>query len=120
MPHRSVNTPNDLVNFLIFKFLSKLWGILAQKVFQSLVSFDKMLVFAFVFSFDTQGFPGGSDAKESACNAGDASSIPGSGRCPGEGNGNAPQYSRLEKSTDRGDWQDTVHGVAKNQARLSN
>ena len=39
------------------------------------------------------GFPAGSDGKESACNAGDAGSIPGSGRSPGEGNGNPLQYS---------------------------
>ena len=78
-----------------------------------------MLAFAFVFSFDTQGFPGGSDAKESACNAGDTSSIPGSGRSPGEGNDNAPQYSCQENSIDRGAWRDTVHEVAKNQTGLS-
>ena len=41
-------------------------------------------------------FPGGSDGKESACNAGDQGSIPGSGRSPGEGNGNPLQYSCLE------------------------
>jgi len=40
-----------------------------------------------------RGFPGGSDGKESACNAGDPSVIPGSGRSPGEGNGYLPQYS---------------------------
>ena len=45
------------------------------------------------------GFPGGSDGKESACNAGDPGSIPGSGRSPGEGNGNSLQYSRLENPT---------------------
>ena len=39
------------------------------------------------------GFPGVSDGKESACNAGDPSLIPDSGRAPGEGNGNLPQYS---------------------------
>ena len=39
------------------------------------------------------GFPGGSDGKESACNAGDQGSIPGSGRSPGEGNGNPLEYS---------------------------
>ena len=44
------------------------------------------------------GFPGSSDSKESACNAGDPGSIPGSGRSPGEGNGNPLQYSCLEKS----------------------
>ena len=42
------------------------------------------------------GFPGGSDDKESACNSGDLGSIPGSGRSPGEGNGNPPQFSCLE------------------------
>ena len=47
-----------------------------------------------------QGFPGGSDGKESACNATDQGSIPGSGRSP-EGNGNPLQYSCLENSTDR-------------------
>ena len=46
------------------------------------------------------GFPGGSDGKDSACNAGDLGSIPGSGRYPGEGNGNALQYSGLENPMD--------------------
>ena len=59
------------------------------------------------------GFPGGLDGKESASNAGDPSSIPGSGRPPGEGHGNPLQYSCLENPTDRGAWQATVHGVAK-------
>ena len=59
------------------------------------------------------GFPGGSDAKQSACNAGDPGLIPGSGRCPGEGNGNPLQYSGLEKPKDRGAWWATVYEVAK-------
>ena len=42
------------------------------------------------------GFPGNSDCKESACNAIDLGSIPGLGRCPGEGNGHPLQYSGLE------------------------
>ena len=50
------------------------------------------------------GFPGGSDGKESACNAGDPSLIPGSGRSPGEGNDSPLQYSCLEKFMDRGAW----------------
>ena len=50
------------------------------------------------------GFPGGSDGKASACNAGDLGSIPGLGRSPGEGNGNPLQYSCLENSTDGGTW----------------
>ena len=47
------------------------------------------------------GFPGGSDGKESACNAGDPGWIPASGRSPGEGNGYSLQYSCLENSMDR-------------------
>ena len=46
----------------------------------------------------TRGFPGGSEGKESACNVGHPSMIPGSGRSPGEGNGNPLQYSCLENS----------------------
>ena len=65
------------------------------------------------------GFPGGSDSKESACNAGNAGSIPGLGRSPVEGNGYPLQYSCLENSMDRGAWRPTVHGVAKSWARLS-
>ena len=61
------------------------------------------------------GFPGGSDGKESACKSGDPGLIPGSGRSPGEGNGNELQYSCLENPMDRGDWQAIVHGVAKSQ-----
>ena len=45
-------------------------------------------------------------------------SIPGLGRSPGEGNGNPLQYSCLENPTGRGDWQATVHGVAKSRTRL--
>ena len=51
--------------------------------------------------------------KESACNAGDPSAIPGTGRSPGEGNVNPLQYSCLENLMDRGAWQATVHGVAR-------
>ena len=57
------------------------------------------------------GFPGGSDGKESACNARDLGSIPGSGRSPGEGNGYPLQYSCLKNYMDRGAWQATAHGV---------
>ena len=64
-------------------------------------------------------FPGGSEGKASACNAGDLGSIPGPGRPPGEGNGNPLQYSCLENPMDREAWQTTVHGIAKSWARLS-
>ena len=58
---------------------------------------------------------GGSDDKESICNARDLDSIPGLGRSPGEGNGNPLQYSCLENPMERGAWQGTVHWVTKNQ-----
>ena len=51
--------------------------------------------------------------------AGDAGSIPGSERSPGEGNGNPLQYSCLKNSTDRGAWQAEVHGVTKSQTQMS-
>ena len=57
-----------------------------------------------------EGFPGGPDSKEFACNAGDLGSIPGSGRSPTEGNGNLIQYFCLENFMDRGVWQAIVHG----------
>ena len=81
---------------------------------------------SFCFSFwvslvlNYMGFPGGSDGKESACNAkepvcnaGDLGLIPGSGGSPGGGHGNPLQYSCLENRMDRGAWRATVHGVAK-------
>ena len=61
----------------------------------------------------TSFFPGDSDSKESASNVGDPSSIPGSGRSPGEGNGNPFQYSCLGKPMDRGVWCTVVYGEAK-------
>ena len=61
----------------------------------------------------------GSEVKVSACNAGDPGLIPGSGRSPGEGNGNPLQYSCLENSMDRGAWWAIVHGITKSQAQLS-
>ena len=51
--------------------------------------------------------------KQSSCQAGDVDSIPGPGRCPGEGNGNPLQYSCLEHPMDRGIWRAIVHGVTK-------
>ena len=61
----------------------------------------------------------GSAHNESAFNAGDLGLTPGLGRSPGEGNSYPPQYSCLENPMDRGAWQATVHGLQKNQIRLS-
>ena len=64
-----------------------------------------------------RGFPGSSDGKESACNAGDPGLIPGLGISP-EGKGYPLQYSGLESSMDRGTWLATVHGVARSPTGL--
>ena len=64
------------------------------------------------------GFPGGSDSKESACNAGDTDLIPGLGRSPGVGNGNPLQYSCLENFMDNGAWWATAHGATESQTWL--
>ena len=61
------------------------------------------------------GFPGDSDGKESACNAGDLGLIPESGRSR-EGNGNQFQYSCLENSMDRGGWWASIQEVAKSHS----
>ena len=67
---------------------------------------------------DGIGFPWWFSGKESACNAGDPGSIPGSERFRGGGHGNPLQYFCLENPMDSGAWQATVHGVAKNWTRL--
>ena len=59
------------------------------------------------------GFPGGLVVKNTPANAGDAGLNPGSGRSPGDGNGNPLQYSCLENPMDRGGWWAQVHGVAQ-------
>ena len=65
------------------------------------------------------GFPGGSEGKGTAYDAEDPSSIPGSGRSPGEENGNLLQYSYLENPMEGGAWKATVHRVAKSRTRVS-
>ena len=67
----------------------------------------------------SEGFPGGSDSKESAHNAGELGSIPGWGRSPGEGNGNPLLYSCLENSIVRGAWRAIVHEIANRHDKAS-
>ena len=86
-------TSTEIANVIMLKFNNILFGI--QKNFK---------------------IPGDS---ESAYNAGDPGLIPGSGRSPGEGNGNPLQYSCLENSRERGAWGAIVHRVAKSQIQLS-
>ena len=103
------------------------WGVFTWTqgpVPQPLVeSYEAGLPWALFFlkrhqSGEESGFPGASDGKESACNAGDPGSIRGSGRSPGEGNGHPLQYSGLENPVDREAQWATVHGVAKSWTQL--
>ena len=84
---------------------------MSWEVLPPLVYFGNLIFFFFNALYNS----GGSDGKASAYNAGDSGSIPGSGRSPGEGNGNPLQYSCLENPMDGGAWLATVHGVAKSR-----
>ena len=76
--------------------------------------------YTFVFSLMICSLSGGLNCKESSYSAGDPGSIPGSGRSPGEENGNPLQYSCLENSMDSGAWWAIVHGFAKSWTPLGN
>ena len=91
----------------------------------SFVLFQDCFGYSGVFCISIQilellSFPRGSEVKVSACNVGDLGSIPGSGRSPGEGNGDPFQYSCMENSMDWRAWWATVHRVAKSRTRLNN
>ena len=79
-----------------------------------------IVVLYIVYMYIYTGFPGGSVLKNPPANAGDMGSIPGSGRSPGEGNGNPLQYSCLENPMDGGPWKAAVRGVAKSETQLGN
>ena len=88
------------------------WLSSSSSVYMS-VSVCQSVPAFFCYLVSIHYFPGGSEGKKSACSTGDLGSIPGSGRSPGEGNGNPLQHTCLENSMDRGSWQATVHGVTK-------
>ena len=73
---------------------------------------NKRLVYIFMTLLFSQGFPDASNSKEFALSVGDLGLIPGSGRCPGKGNGYPHQYSCLKNPTDSGVWQATVCGLS--------
>ena len=114
--------PVDVLQIFSFNFCLEFF-ILSTVVFKEqnflilIKSNLSIFLLSIVFvSASQRGFPSGSVGKESACNAGitgDTGSISGWERSPGEGNGNALQYSCQENPMDRGAWQTTVHGVAK-------
>ena len=118
-PLRSNGTTSSKDNFLLNSPLHKkdLFNVFVLFLYSTL-SFH-FLIISLKCPYLLSGFPGGSDSKESACNAEDPGSISGSGRSPGAGNGNPFQHSCLENPMDREDWQVTVHGVTKSHTLLS-
>ena len=102
--------------FLLFCIINKFWSDGRLDEFHIV----DLLDFFFLQIFLSFKFPGGSDGKASACNAGDLGLIPELERSPGEGNGKPLQYSCLENSIDGGAWWAAVHGVTKSQTQLSN
>ena len=115
------------ITFIIvtWPIISDLWCYYCQKITTywglrwQFASFSNRVFFFFFWGmYVVTSFPSGSDSKESAWNAGDLGSFPGSGRSPGEVNGNTLQYSCLENSMDRGAWWATVHGVTKSRTGL--
>ena len=74
---------------------------------------NALLLIISIFQYRPCSFPGGSVVKKPPAKAGEVGSIPGSGRFPGEGNGNPSKQYCLEKSMDREAWWATVHGVTK-------
>ena len=96
-----------------------LCAVQITKVMVMVVMILVKVMVGFIVMMVMRGFPAGSDGKESACNAGDLGSIPGSDRSPGDGNGYPLQYSCPENSMDRGDLCAIVHGVSKNGTGLT-
>ena len=106
-----------MFHVLAWIFLMWTWGIHVKILFAFFLLIYLLLQRS---QLRTQGFPDGSAVENPPANAGDAGLIPGSGRSPGEGNGNPLQYSCLENPMGRGVWRATVPGVSRSQTRHSN
>ena len=100
---------------LCCKVMSLLFNTLSRLVIAFL---PRRVFYVHGCSHHLQCFPGGSDRKESACNAGDTGLISGLGRSPVGGNGNPLQYYCLGNPMDRGAWWAPVHGITKICTRL--
>ena len=103
----------------VFMVVLKLYFIIYVHLIKTLGLFFIHSSLRSTAQFDPPYFPGGSDSKASVYNAGDLGSIPGSGRFPGEENGNPLQYYCLENPTYGGACETTAHGVAKSRTQLS-
>ena len=91
-----------------------------EQVAEVLIRLSPLKIKLHILVISVRGFSGGSAVENLPANAGDAGSIPGSERSPGEGNGHPLQDSLLGNPMDRGAWWATVHGVTKSQTRLRN
>ena len=91
----------------------------SRLIYLKIVSYTQMALQIHTLDLFMVGFPVDADGKDSACNARDGHSIPGSARSPGGGHGNPLQYSYLESPMDRGAWWATVHVVTKNRTQLT-
>ena len=106
------------LNIMIWKIVCLQWRLYIIVSSLDFYYIMKHIVRNYVY-VPHQGFPGCSEVKASAWNAGDTGSIPGWGRSPGEENGNPFQYCCLENPMEGRAWWATVHGVAKSRTRLS-
>ena len=116
------NHENFCLNLVFFFFSFPLvqWPVFQLKqISPSLLFMPLCSVFLGNILFLISLHPGVSDSKESACDAGEPGSIPGSGRSPGDRNGNPLWYSCLGNPMNRGPWQATVCGFTKNWTQLS-
>ena len=96
-----------------------IYGVAQSRTRLKRLSSSSSMCLALFWVLKIKDFPGGSDGKASAYNAGDPGSIPGLGRSSGEGNGNPIQHSCLGNPMDSEAWWATVHRVAKSQTQLS-
>ena len=115
-----IHQSQHLTRLFSFRTVADCWVLLSRNLAERKTELSYLSLLLGESCFSLWGFPSGSGGKESACSVGDQGLIPGSGRYPGEGNGNPLQYSHLGNPMDRGAWWTTVHEVTKSQTWLSN
>ena len=110
--HKNINSLNYFCIIFFKKIYYVIWFYLDKNIIQKMHTYTHLPIL-YKRGICHKIIPGGSDGKESAYNMGDPGSTPGSGRYPGEGNGNPLQYSCLENPMDGGAWWAAVCGVAE-------
>ena len=113
--HRRNRTRNPILMWLAFVCVCVSVCVSVEEMEEMI---KKVTAYISCQIYAMKGFPRWLSGKESTCQAGDSGSLPGSGRSPGEGNGNPLQNACLENPMDRGAWWATVHGVAKSRTQF--